>query len=92
MKSVKVLGWICLCIAFLLALTAVLGHVLSAPGKTNAYTEANALNTQISARQTASLKTAPSAVKKASAALQAAQTSVSDTGKALKSAKKLTSD
>ncbi len=92
MKSAKVLGWVCLCIAFLLALTAVLGHVLSAPGKTNIYTNANALNAQISARQTASLKTAPSAIKKASAALQAAQTSVSDTGKALKSAKKLTSD
>ena len=91
MKTQKICGWICLGIALLLVLISVYGHILSKDDIPNAYFEATTLNNRAAACQTANQKTAPSAGKKASAAVQAAENAVKDSQNALAKAEELIS-
>ena len=79
-KLRKITGYICILIGIAILVLGIWGHTLQ-KGSDNIYTEASAINKLYSSHKTASEKTAPSAIKKAAAAVNAVETAKKDTQK-----------
>lgn len=88
-KAARITGIICLVIAAALISISVLGHIARSSGSENAYSAALAKQKLIDSHLTAFNKTAPSAVKKAAAAVKGAQTAENDAGKNIKSGRSI---
>ncbi len=85
-------GICCIILALLLAGVAVFGHVLGSGGGKAAYQSAMTAKNRIDSVNRSASKTAPSAVKKASAAVSAAQSASDDVKKAQTQLEKLISE
>lgn len=79
-KLRKIIGYICILIGIATLVLGIWGHTLQT-GSDNIYTEASAQNKLLTSHRTASEKTAPSALKKATAAVNAVETAKKDTKK-----------